>query len=108
MYPPLYSTVQLVVPDLYLFDPGDVVISPLPERRGTVPKGPQDVLCGVRARQANEQASKRAQHVDRPLVKRPMRGPANSVTHGSEFLWGVDGPIAGVQQLWSATAKVQL
>ena len=27
--------------------------------------------------------------VDRPLIKRPMRGPANSVTRGSDFLWGV-------------------
>ena len=71
----------------YLFDPGDVVIAPLPERRKTLPNGPQDGFCGARA-QANEQTS--IEHnMDRPLIKRPMRGPANSVTRGSEFLWGV-------------------
>ena len=32
------------------------------DARGTAPKGPQDVFCGVRAQHANEETGKRAQH----------------------------------------------
>ena len=52
------------------------------------PFGPQDGFCGA-TRQANKQASNEQTYVERPLIKRPMRGPANSITRGSEFLWGV-------------------
>ena len=96
-YPPLCSAVQLVLPNF-----SDYVFPLLPLRCGIATHRPSCAFSALARRplvirmdfvartRQDKPTSKRAtnKHVERPLIKPPMRGPANSIANS---MGGVGG-----------------